>query len=263
MSDQGFQQRTGIGHRMIDLRIENGTTAVGWLEDDFHHFGVTVVHDGAVVTAVRMAAPRTPWTACPGAAEPLKALIGKPLITRASEIGALIEMRLQCTHVFDLTGLLLAHIAKRATRAPQRRYHTVIPDRPRHSADHVISSFGPGRAELFQDGELVMYWDIDGEFITGPAPYGGHSQNAGFRAWTESMPEQEAEYATILRRAILVAGGRTMNHDDYPSAGAMNTPPVCHAFQPQRRDLALRNMGNTWDYSDRPQDLLTNVHQIP
>lgn len=258
-----FKQRGGIGHRMIDLRIVDEQTAVGWLEDDFHHFGVTFVHDGAKITTVRMAAPRTPWITCPGAAQPLQELVGKPMVSRASEVGSLISMRLQCTHVFDLAGLLLAHIANRHERNLSRRYHTVIPDRPRHGDENSLSSFGVGTAELYQDGERVMYWEIEGDMIIGPEPYAGHSQNHGFRQWTEGMPIDEAEYATILRRAILVAGGRTITHDDYPTADAMGAPALCHTFQPGTREKALRNMGMTFDYSEHPEDLIANVVEIP
>jgi len=80
---------------MIDLRIVDARRAVGWLEDDFHHFGVTIEHEGGRVVDVRMAAPRTPWSTCPGAAKPLQALLGKPLVARASDVGSLLDMRLQ------------------------------------------------------------------------------------------------------------------------------------------------------------------------
>lgn len=248
---------------MFDLRIIDAHTAVAWLEDDFHHFGVTVQHDGALITGVRMAAPRTPWSTCPGAVAPLQKLVGKRIVSRASEIGSLIDMRLQCTHVFDLTGLLLAHVSHAAERGKRRRYHTVIPDRARHSDEHVIDSFGPGTAKLYCDDKLVMSWEIDGEKITGPAPYDGHSQNVGFRAWTESMPEEEAEYANILRRAILVAGGRTIRVDDYPTAASMGMPPVCHSYQPEQRNRAKRCPGTTLDYTNNPNDMLINVAEVP
>src|SRR6185312_8814867 len=34
------------------------------LEDDFHHFRVTVAHDGACVTGVRATGVRFPWSTC-------------------------------------------------------------------------------------------------------------------------------------------------------------------------------------------------------
>ena len=36
--------------RRIDLRREGDGAAVGWLEDDFHHFGVTIEHRDGVMT---------------------------------------------------------------------------------------------------------------------------------------------------------------------------------------------------------------------
>lgn len=263
MNHPKYLQRQGVAHRMIDLRVEDAHTGVGWLEDDFHHFGVTIRHDQGIVTDVRMAAPRTPWSRCPGAAEPLKALIGKPLVERATDIGALIEMRLQCTHVFDLTGLLLAHIYHADTRQPHRRYHVQVPDRPVSDDVQSLASFGVGTATLFRDGEQVMFWEIDGDRITGPAPYGGHSQNHGFRAWTEAMPVEEAEYASILRRFVLVAGGRMLNLDDYANADAQQVPPVCHTYQPENRIDALRIVGATRDHTNKPESLLENVAEIP
>ena len=248
---------------MIDLRIVDARRAVGWLEDDFHHFGVTIEHEGGRVVDVRMAAPRTPWSTCPGAAKPLQALLGKPLVARASDVGSLLDMRLQCTHVFDLAGLVLAHVANAGARQPRRRYHVVVSDLPRHGAENSPASFSRGEAWLYHDGELVLYWQIDGDRITGPEQYAGRSQTYGFRAWTESMPVQEAEYATVLRRAIMVAGGRSISHDVFPTAASMGMHGLCHTYQPQQLEHALRNDGGMRDFSDRPQDLLRNVDDIP
>jgi len=262
MTSPALRAASGIGHRLIDLRIVDTQTAQAWLEDDFHHFGVTIEHRNHQVTAVHMQHPRTPWTTCPGAAQPLQALVGKTLIRRSSDIGQLIDMRLQCTHVFDLTGLLLAHIAKASERKPHRRYLTVIPDRPFIGTLPQLSSFGKGSATLLLDDQAVMHWQIEGDRIIGEPPYGGHSQNEGFREWTEAMPEDEAEYATILRRAILVAGGRNLDHDYYPNAAAMGVPAVCHSFQPEQRQQAARIYGSTYNYTKNPQDMLSNVVNI-
>jgi len=263
LNRSGMNRPGGRAHRAIDLRLLDAGKAVGWLEDDFHHFGVTIEHDGRRITGLGMSARRFPWTTCAGADAPLRALIGKPLAGRASDIGSLIDMRLQCTHLFDLAGLLLAHITHAATRTSRRRYYSVVTDRERLSAAPDLSSFGAGEATLYQDGALAMHWRIDGEMITGPAPYGGHSQTHEFRAWTETMPEQEAEYATILRRAILVSGGRSIPQDVFPTAASMSRPAVCHSYNPGQRDRALRIVRATRDYSDHPQDLLLNVDDVP
>ena len=43
------------------------STVWGGLEDDFHHFEVTLHHDGAHVTGIEMHAVRWPWATCPDA----------------------------------------------------------------------------------------------------------------------------------------------------------------------------------------------------
>ncbi|MFV0276965.1 MAG: hypothetical protein ACK5HY_07250 [Parahaliea sp.] len=263
MKITGYKHPPGTGRRQIDLRIEDESLAVGWLEDDFHHFGVSIRFGDGKVEDIRMAAPRTPWNTCAGAAEPLRTLVGQPLITRASDIGKLIDMRLQCTHVFDLTGLLLAHIGNRHQRLAHRRYHSQVPDRPIQGSEFELASYGAGEAWLYQDGERVMYWQVDGDRITAPPAFAGVSLSTGFRPWTEQLPEQEAEYATILRRAMELSSARSIDSDDYPTAADMTMKPLCHTFQQHRAPRARRNFGNALDYSEHPEQMLLNVSEIP
>jgi hypothetical protein len=255
----------GRFRRMIALRHDSPARVCGWLEDHFHHFGATIEHDGLRVNDVRMAAPRYPWTTCPGAGVPLKALIGKPLITRASNLGGQIDMRLQCTHVFDLVALLLVQAA---TQRPDRTYEVIVPDREvtlnpnaRSAAETFI--YGPGTVALYQDGRLAMQWQIDDRSITGPAPYSGQSVGAGFRQWTESMPEEEAEHATVARRALLVAGGRHQDLDQFGSAADQHMPAACHSFQPEQRNIGLRVTGSDRNYEDGSETMLSHLREVP
>jgi hypothetical protein len=250
---------------MISLDHRAAGTVVGWLEDHYHHFGVTIVHDGSLVRDIRTAAPRHPWETCPGTRIPLRALIGKPLFTRASRLGALIDMRQQCTHVFDLVALT---VAQAATARPDRLYEAIVTDRattlnPNAQTAAQTHIFGRGRATLLQDNQPVMEWDLDDRMIVGPAAYGGHSLGDGFRAWTESLPEDQAEYATILRRAILVAGGRNQDLDEFRVAADQRMPPVCYAFQPERRDLGLRMWGSCRNYEDSHAGMLAYRNETP
>ena len=52
------------------------------LEDDFHHFVITLRHDGQRVESVHAASERWPWSTCPAAAEPLRKLAHMPLDRR-------------------------------------------------------------------------------------------------------------------------------------------------------------------------------------
>src|SRR5207245_277647 len=95
------------------------------LEDDFHHFRVTVAHDGARVTGVRGVGVRFPWSTCPLAADRLAPLVGMPLSVRSTAVGDVVSARDNCTHMFDLAGLAVAHAARVGAR---RQYDVVVAD---------------------------------------------------------------------------------------------------------------------------------------
>ena len=67
-----YRNRGGRARRLIDLQRWDNRTVVGWLEDDFHHFGVTVMHQEGHVVDVAVAAPRHPYSTCPGSASALR-----------------------------------------------------------------------------------------------------------------------------------------------------------------------------------------------
>src|SRR4051794_30477497 len=73
---------TGVYRRRILLDALDERTVAGEMEDDFHRFGVTLVHDGTRVVEMRGEGVRYPWTTCPDAVEPLRALAGAPLSTQ-------------------------------------------------------------------------------------------------------------------------------------------------------------------------------------
>lgn len=255
---QGYPRTGGRLRRLIVLRHTAPGQVTGWLEDDFHHFGVTIEHDGRVITAVRMAAPRTPWSTCPGAVQPLQQLVGNPLIARASDIGALIDMRQQCTHVHDLAGLTLAHVKRVQV---ERRYEAQVDDRQVMGWDGLHPRLGPTQVRLLRDNQIVMGWAVDQDTITNP-PWQGQTLGRGFRQWTESLDEETAEQANILRRAILVAGGRTLDHDRFHDAAEYGQPPLCYSFQPERSAQALRCQGSTRDYAEGSEGMLLDTRQI-
>ena len=252
-----FPSFDGQAHRAIDIRTVSEGVVAAWLEDDFHHFGVTIVHDGELVTDVSMVTPRHPYTTCVSAARPLRELVGAPLLSRASEIGRWLDMRKQCTHIFDLAGLALAHAAAGRNH---RRYQTTIDDRAIVEV-HAEGSrtLGSGRAVLLQDGVEVMVWGIDGYEITSPEAWAGQSLKKGFRVKTESLALEPAEHATILRRAIMVAGGRSANRDTVLLPRQNSKPAVCHTYQPAQRPVAEWIVGSVRDWSDAQDELLKDI----
>ena len=256
-----FPSFNGQAHRAIDIRTVSESQVTTWLEDDFHHFGVTVFHDGESVTDVAVATPRHPYTTCASAGPPLRALVGAPLVERASYVGRWINMREQCTHVFDLAGLAMAHAA---AGRKHRRYQSTIDDRPIvevHASGQ--RTLGSGRAVLLQDGVEVMAWDLDRYQITSPEAWAGQSLKKGFRAKTETIELEPAEHAMILRRSIMVAGGRSADRDTVLLPRENNKPAVCYTYQPSQRPEAEWITDSLRDWSDDQDELLKDIDFPP
>jgi len=247
---------TSCARRAIDLR-SSGHSVVAWLEDDFHHFGIEMRHDGEKVVAVDGQAARFPRDTCPGAVGILQEVVGMPLDKRSTALGQYTNMRWHCTHLYDLLGLAIAHAA---AGREHRRYDAIVPDRAPLDPAHSDSRFaGRTSPELYRNGIIVMHWQVQGNQITGPADYAGISMGRGFREWTETLDLDEAEAAHVLRRATLIALGRLIDLQDLPPEGVQGMVGVCHSFQPEVVRGSSRMLASTRDYSERPQDLLLNI----
>ena len=216
------------------------------LEDDFHHFRVTVAHDGARVTGVVGAGVRFPWSTCPFAAERLEPLVGMPLSTRSTAVGDVVSARDNCTHMFDLAGLAVAH----ATRGGDRRQYDVAVSDP---IDHRR------QATLDRDGEALLAWVVDDHTILEPSPFGGQALRGGFLAWAEAALDPDtAEAAIVLRRACHIAHGRIQDLDVYDDASPLLPimSGACFTFQPERAPGARRMKGTIRDFTAAPERLL-------
>lgn len=231
------------------IRITASRTArhvTAELEDDFHHFRVTVEHDGARVTGVRGEGVRYPWSTRPFAAAQLEPLVGMSLSTRSTAVGDIVSARDNCTHMFDLAGLAVAHAARGGDR---REYDVAVSD----PVDHRR------RATLDRDGGRLLAWLVDNHTILEPAPFGGQALRGGFLTWAEATLEPDpAEAAIVLRRACHIAHGRIQDLDVYDDAGPLL--PVmsgaCFTFQPERAPQARRMKGTIRDFTDAPERLL-------
>ena len=105
----------------------------------FDYFKVTLHHDGERVVEVGSEALRWPWTTCPDAGVPLRALAGMPLSPRCLAAGDWAPPRMNCTHLFDLAAKdtplrqqQKANIDPKAVmfqtfaKVPQRRHLTAL-----------------------------------------------------------------------------------------------------------------------------------------
>lgn len=224
-------------HRVIRITGRPGETRVA-LEDDFHHFRVTIQHDGAQVTGVSSTSPRTPYSLCPAAGARLAELVGMALTTDLPSVIRHTDARLQCTHQYDLAAIGIT-AAARGTAA--RRYDITIPD----AAD------GHTLAQLQRDGETMLEWGVAEYTITSPPPYAGLGLGAGFTDWVDrTLSADEAEAALILRRGVFISRGRGMAAflDAQPRALPQGG---CWVKQPGNAELARREIGSTLDFSGR------------
>ena len=225
-----------------------GGSVVAEMEDDFHHFRVDLEHDGTAVVAVSGTAIRYPWTTCPGATAELTALKGMPLSRSSTAVGSFAAPRRNCTHLFDLAGLAVAHAA---SGRKQRVYDVEVPARAGGRTDPL----------LLRDGELVLSWSVQGLEITGPAPFAGIPLRGGrgFLSWAaEHLDEESMEAAVVLRRSVEIAWGREQDLDSMERASDLGDFMLgaCFTFQPGTAEVAIRMKGSTRDFSAAPAALL-------
>lgn len=237
----------GVYRRRIDLR-NDGRCVVGELEDDFHHFAVELDHADARVTELRAEGVRHPWDVCASADEPIQAVVGTRVVDDPAALAPL-DARANCTHLFDLVGLAVAHAARPAGR---RRFEAEVTD---------PDPTGARRAHLWVDDRLALRWDLERREVVGPDGWAGIPLWKGFMRWAlAELDPPTAESAIVLRRAIDISRGRMQDLDDYRSnaelAGFMTG--ICHAFTPENAERGVRLTGSARDFTDRPELLLAD-----
>ena len=228
----GLKQKPwGAYRRAIRIAADSGVVCAE-MEDDIHHFRLTLTHDGGVAIALMGEAIRTPWTNCPGALPGLSTLNGKTfdhLLTLAT-----VERSEQCMHLYDLVLLAVNH----AGQDQFRRHYRIEGD----------YDAAPPRMQLWRDGAELLSWSEAQGQIYGSAYDGMALKDLG--PIIAAASPDEAEALLVLRRATLIAGVRVFEMDRFASADAINpnAPPVCYARQPQRSPDALRVYGSARDF---------------
>jgi hypothetical protein len=224
------------------------------IEDDAHRYGVALLHDGNKVTAIRGEGLRTPWTLCIDAAKLVDRLIGMPLTADPAAIYKYTDGTQQCTHAFDVAGLAIAH-AYRGT--PQRQYDIDVPY-------PVLSYDLPKTVTLYRDGQLVLQWTVEGGVVTSPPRYAGQDL-AGILRWARTtLPDpDDYEAVVVARRATHISGVKTTDLDQRQSAGeGGSSMGRCWVFQPERAYVAWRIKGNTRDFSEGTDQMLSDLETI-
>lgn len=251
LPDHPLNPRYGRGLYRRRIRLTQYQHEVhGELEDDCHHFRVTLQHDGRVVTAVLGEALRVPLTSCPGALTPLQGLVGIALDEPSASIAAQVKPRNNCTHWYDLSLLALAHAA---AREAVRVYDVEVVDQPADGA--------AARAEVFLNGESVHHWQLDRTTIVEPQAFAGNPMLRGFSAWaTEAFDGAKREAAFVLSKGVFVAFSRIFDMRDTggrPALEHTNMLGACYSYSPGVVETAVRQHDSVRDFSAVPEQLLT------
>jgi len=223
--------------RRIVLQPGQGSKGGGWiggaLEDDMHRFHIRIDHADGRITAVKASAVRHPWSACPGATGFIaKELTGELL----ADVGRR-DPAQHCTHLYDLAILAAAHAGD--TR-PTRLDMTV--------ADRID---GRTTATLSENGEERLRWQLDGTAIAGPPSSGIGRDLRQLSKWKGELPPREAEWATLLRRAVFVSGARQYVAPSLEQTAALNhgRMGVCFNYQMPQAKSSTRTPNWHRDFS--------------
>lgn len=240
-------QTDRLASRAIALASTEPGVATGWLEDNFHHFGVRITHDGSRVSDVEVSTVRYPWTTCAGAGEPARDIIGMDLFARAEMLGAELPMAMHCTHVFELAGLVIAH----ACRGEDDRFIQMDVTLAEASGGEPMKALACTWTCNDVAGPRLL---AEGGIILEPSTLAGKPLYKGFRVWATSIDPVEAERLWLMRRVVWLAEGADMFT---PRAVADDTGlgHVCHTYQPEQRHRARSISGSRIDVND-PENVL-------
>lgn len=221
--------------RVVELYPGPGRIVAG-LEDNIHRFELAIDHDGTAILGCVSRAVRVPLSACPGASPHLDlTLQGMSL----AEVSAC-DPAEQCTHLLDLAIAAAAH----AGDAQPLRFAMWVTDR----------KDGAATAILFRDGAETIRWHLNGTELGGGQPWADKDLRR-LSHWKRDLPPVLAEGATMLRRAVLVSGGRAYAHNPPPLTGQFVRSRIgaCYTYHEARAFSAQRRPG--WkDRFDWPGD---------
>ncbi len=248
--DPPLQSEADVYRRRIVVERLDDFTVRSVLEDDFHHFEVTLVHDGERVVEVANESHRYPWSTCPTAASNLSLLVGARLSPRFTHAARAASAQRNCTHQFDAA----AHaFTAAATGRSFRQYDCEI-------AALITAGAEARPNRVYVDGDLAHVWHV----VPGqgpdqlPAPFDEAPWRGGFMRWAdEQLDPDSAETAIVLRRACDIGMGRNMPLDAIPIASDLLTTMsgVCYTMQPEIAPQGVRNVGSIRDFAADPATL--------
>lgn len=214
--------------RLLRLTAPDDGSVIASIEDYNHHFEVSLLHDGDVVTDITARAVRAPWSPCAAAAGELRELVGRPV----GERPRVDAPDRHCTHQLDIACVAVRFAG---TGLDDRWFDVVVTDWDKPG----------GRAVVGRDDGLRLEWTIDRSRITAPPPYAGRPLGPGFTTWaTSTLDADTAEAALILRRGVWMSPSRGLDLDQCDTLDQSGLGEgVCYSAQPARIHVARRNRG--------------------
>jgi len=209
----------------------------GALEDDMHRFHLRIDHADGRIAAVAAKAVRHPWSACPGATSFIADQLTGELLTDVAKR----DPFQHCTHLFDLALLMAAHAGDTAPT----RFDMYVTDRVETRTT----------ATLFENGAEKLRWLLDGTVLSDGRDLRQLSK------WKLALPPREAEWATLLRRAIFVSGARHYVPPPDGESAALNSHRlgVCFNYQLPQAETSTRTPNWHRDFSTSGREPLEGL----
>lgn len=233
----------GRYRRRVEIRADERSAAAA-IEDDAHRFEIDLVHDTRCVTALDVAAVRYPYTICPGAVPALQSLVGLPLARDVTAPARAVQASLCCTHQFDSAALAIAQ----AARGPGRRRY-----------DAAVRVDGMAKFAILEcDGATVLDWTVRADRIESADAADGLSVRTVLRELHGRADDDFVEALFVMRRALLVAPGRTRPPEAHLEPWQMMTrmAGACHSFQPGNAPHGRLIRTHFRDFDEAPDQLL-------
>ncbi len=239
----------GLYRRTITLKATANSCAAQ-MQDNFHHFALSLHHDGVHISGLSADAIRVPWTACSGAVDMLAGLHGQPLSELAERVKSA-ERRQHCNHLFDLALLCCDHALRAASGGDTFRQYDI---------DIALDSSSQSHVRCKRNGAVVAYLTLEyNEDWDSRVASAGPLFNSSLGSLKDlplgALTSDDREIIYVLRRAAHVSLGKWMEEPKEVTALEYGVPPTCYAFQPERAATAHRILSSIHDFTNRPMTM--------
>jgi hypothetical protein len=232
---------SGALRRLIRLHRRAEDVVFATLDDTYHAMQCVLRHDGRRVVDIEATLTRIPTTACTGAANPIRELIGMPLDLGMAALYGDRRPQRNCTHLFDLAALALRQTLR---DEDERRYDVLIPD----------ETDTPVVIEVRRNDQRMHEWQVSQGLILAPSALAQRPMTAGFTPWAlRSFAGDELEAALVLHKSYYIAQARRYRVDAFGGRSLLANAQlagVCHAYTPERMAHTYFTGDNVRDFSN-------------